>query len=510
MKKLVAFLLVLALTLTSMASCFAAEPVTLRVMLAIRDMDTLTDPSEMPALVALEERTGVKIDWEIVKASDFDTKINLAFLIPEEYPDIIITAQNTFNVEEYGVTQGLVIPLPDELTLQHMPNYAERLAGETSDPRVALTASDGQIYTIAEQISQDYNTDQHFFLNKKWMDNLGITEMPATIEDLTNVLIAFRDGDADGDGDAANEIPMQMTIKDWDGGLRFFLPLWGLPVGDKWIHITEDEKIEFVPTTENFRKAMETMNLWYKEGLMDPGVLSMDGNTHTSKLQEGNVGFFVAWRLTSMSRDVLEKDAVLYTPEYATLSRTLQLANDGAYITVTNKHVEESLRWLDALMEKETMYSLYYGERDDNLTDHGWTYLEDGRITTLVGNVSVKNYLDVNTLFFAPSNWVAKNVLMASQYEEKAGYSRIYEEAGIVQENSNKLLTMLGLTSEQLASAALVETDINNAVYENIVKFITEGVTDDSWNAFVKMFDKMKVADYVKMYQDAADAYFAK
>ena len=143
MKKLVAFLLVMVLTLTSMASCFAAEPVTLRVMIAIRDMDTLTDPSEMPALQALEEKTGVKIEWEVVKASDFPTKINLAFLIPEEYPDIILTVQNSFDVEEYGVTQGLVIPLPDELTSKYMPNYTERLAGETNDPRAVLYASDG-------------------------------------------------------------------------------------------------------------------------------------------------------------------------------------------------------------------------------------------------------------------------------------------------------------------------------------------------------------------------------
>ncbi len=510
MKKLVAFLLVMVLTLTSMASCFAAEPVTLRVMIAIRDMDTLTDPSEMPALQALEEKTGVKIEWEVVKASDFPTKINLAFLIPEEYPDIILTVQNSFDVEEYGVTQGLVIPLPDELTSKYMPNYTERLAGETNDPRAALYASDGQIYTIAAQVSQDYNTDQHFFLNKKWMDNVGVTEMPATIDDLTKLLIAFRDGDADGDGDPTNEVPMQMTIKDWAGGLRFFLPLWGLPVGDKWIHITDDEKIEFIPTTENFRAAMETLHLWYKEGLMDPGVLSQDGNTHDSKLKQGDVGFFVAWRLTRMAFDVLEQDAVLYTPEYANLSRTLQMANDGAYITVTNEHVEESLRFLDAMMDKETMYSLYYGPYDETSTN-GWKYLEDGRITTFSSTLNVKPYLDCNTLFFAPSNWVAKNVKMADQYEEKAGYSRIYEAAGIVQKNSNKLLTMLGLTSEQLQSATLIETDITNAVYENIVKFMTEGVTDDSWNAFVKMFDKMKVQEkYVQMYQDAADVYFAK
>ena len=47
--------------------------------------------------------------------------------------------------------------------------------------------------------------------------------------------------------------------------------------------------------------------------------------------------------------------------------------------------------------------------------------------------------------------------------------------------------------------------DINNAVVENIAAFVTTGVTDDSWNSFVSMFDGMGVADYVQMYQDAID-----
>lgn len=515
MKKILAFLLVAVMALSSVSTSFAdpivTEPLTLKVMIAIRDIDTLTEPNDMPAVQALEARTGIHIDWEVIKASDFDTKVNLMFAT-DEYPDIILTVQNTFDYEEYGATQGLVIPLNAELTSKYMPNYTERLAGETNDPLAALVASDGNIYAIGTQVSQDYNTDQPFFINKAWMDNLGITEMPATIDELTQLLIAFRDGDANGNGDPSDEIPVQMTIKAWGGGLRFFLPLFGLPVGDKWIHITDDQQIEFIPTTGNFRTAMETFHTWYKEGLMDPAVLSQDDNTYNSKIQEGNVGFFVAWRLTKMSTDLLAENAVLYVPEYATLNRSLQLANDGAYLTVTNEHVEESLRWLDALIDKETMYSLYYGPYNEAMDANGWTYLEDGRITTFSsGDVTTKNYLDCNTLFFAPSNWVSKNVKMASQYEEKADYSHIYEDAGIVEKYSSKLLTMMGLTSEQLADIALIETDITNAVYEHVVKFMTEGVTDKNWEEFVKIFDKMKVEEkYVKVYQDATDVYFAK
>ena len=38
-----------------------------------------------------------------------------------------------------------------------------------------------------------------------------------------------------------------------------------------------------------------------------------------------------------------------------------------------------------------------------------------------------------------------------------------------------------------------------------MARFISEGITDDSWNAFVSMFDGMKINDYLKVYQDAID-----
>lgn len=73
------------------------------------------------------------------------------------------------------------------------------------------------------------------------------------------------------------------------------------------------------------------------------------------------------------------------------------------------------------------------------------------------------------------------------------------------QKYSNDYLDMAPLASQQLQDSTLKETDINNAVVENIAAFVTTGVTDDSWNSFVSMFDGMGAADYVQMYQDAID-----
>ncbi len=94
---------------------------------------------------------------------------------------------------------------------------------------------------------------------------------------------------------------------------------------------------------------------------------------------------------------------------------------------------------------------------------------------------------------------------MAPQRLEKTGYCEEYEKAGIIQKYANQYFDLAPLTSDQLASISLKETDINNAVWENIAAFIKDGVTDDSWNIFVKTIEDMKVDEYIKMFQDAID-----
>ena len=63
------------------------EPITLKVLLGIRDVDSLTPTEEMPALVRLEEQTGIHIEWEIIKGADWETKLNLMFASGEYRTD---------------------------------------------------------------------------------------------------------------------------------------------------------------------------------------------------------------------------------------------------------------------------------------------------------------------------------------------------------------------------------------------------------------------------------------
>ena len=43
----------------------------------------------MPVIRALEEKTGIHLEWEVVKSSDWSTKLNLMWA-SGEYPDILL------------------------------------------------------------------------------------------------------------------------------------------------------------------------------------------------------------------------------------------------------------------------------------------------------------------------------------------------------------------------------------------------------------------------------------
>ncbi|MEG7531889.1 MAG: extracellular solute-binding protein, partial [Hungatella sp.] len=479
------------------------EPITLKVMLAIRDVDSLVDINDMPAIQALEQETGIHVEWEVIKGSDWNTKLNLAFA-SGEYPDVILSVNSPVDKEEFGVTQQLLIPL-DELIKKYMPNYTERTEAEENDPTMGLMASDGKHYSVGFMMAQNINVAQHFFINQTWLDNLGL-QTPTTLDELTEVLRAFKMGDPNKNGEA-DEVPLELGLDTGFYGVRHMLPMFGVPCATekKWIYIDDNKKVQMAATQLGFRQCMEWLHAMYAEGIADAELVSQDINTIETKVKEGNVGFFTAWRLKQMGwEESVEKDCTLFMPTApegtkASLARSLELAKNGAYVTAGNQHVPETMRWLDSMLDLETMFSLYYGKEGE-----AWSFGTNGKIDTApMDPTRVKDCLDANSLFYAPAKYLSEHYNMAPQRLEKTDYCQKYEAAGIIQKYSNNYLTMAPLTSEQLQNSTLKETDINNAVVENMATFVTNGVTDDSWNTFVKLFDDMQIAEYIQMYQDA-------
>ena len=108
----------------------------------------------------------------------------------------------------------------------------------------------------------------------------------------------------------------------------------------------------------------------------------------------------------------------------AKLERTMEVARPHAFGS-TNENVPATMRWLDAMLETEMMFSLYYGEENSTEPGAGWIWDENGKITsTNDGSMEVKNYIDCNTMFWGPGKYISETFNMPPQRTERRSTAR--------------------------------------------------------------------------------------
>ena len=452
----------------------------------------------------LEEKTGVHVDFAEVKEVDWETRISLMFA-SGRYKDMIL--RGSLNTEEYGVTQGLLLPLDDYLA-DHMPNYFSRLNQDGVGD--AIPSSDGKSYYIGYLLSQNINTDGHFFINRTWLDKLGLP-VPTTIEELTDVLRAFRDGDPNGNG-LADEVPYQATFDDTNSGIYNVFSAWGNPMNVDFVFIGDDGRVRFAPQEAGFREGVEWLHLLCEEKLLDMACVTQGSNLWVVKVNRDTAGYFSYWRLgnAALDRRIAEQFECI-TPVAAQgyntkLARNSDVVEFGAALTVQNRNVPASLRWLDAQMETETMLVSQNGPVGEML---GKT--EDGRYQVLHVPQGNELYSIVPVIcgqFFAPDEYYEQVYVPAQHRQEKSAYSAMYEEAGVLENTSYRLLKYVApKTGEEAARIAQLKTQLEAVINRALADFMAHGVTDAAYAAFEQAMLDAGAAEYTALYQTAYDRY---
>lgn len=474
------------------------EPTTISVMLIVNSNYSYMPINEMEAIKDLEEMTGIHVEWEIVNDSDKDTKINLAFS-SGEYPDVIMGNMGNDIIQKYGVEQGFLIPL-DEGIEKYMPNYTSRRDAAASDPNVYLVANDGKTYAIGRLAGNgERQASQSFYMKKSWLEAVG-KELPKTLDEMVEVLKAFKTQDPNGNG-KADEVPFEFSINS-GGNMSSLFALFGLPVTDldTMIYLDNDGQVQCGANTQNFRDAMEWMHLLYAEGLVDPEVLSQDENTSMAKIAEGNAGLFSGWRKLGMAWSDWADDMELWIPPTgAMFSRGAEVPAPYAVVTNKNKDLGVTLRWFDAMMDTLMQERLFHGEEGTE-----WEYNEDGMMVTIEGVTvpSVMPRLDTNGLYYCPG-YMTEELWVAGEFRiERRLAGQLYDEAGIMQKYSNSFMSLAKYSEEQIERKALITTDLKTAISENIASFVANGVSDSAWEEYTKLLDDIGVEELVQICRD--------
>lgn len=206
-----------------------------------------------PIEAALQEHTGTEIEFQWVPDASKDEKIN-AVLASDTLADITsLTNIGNASVRK-ALSSGQFWDV--EPYLKDFPNLAE-----IDEQTITSARVDGKLYGVPFQKPK---ARYGVLVRQDWLDNLGL-EAPHTIDELTEVALAFTTDDPDGNGqdDTTGFIDRAESFK---LGFRTLAGYFG--AGNRFELGGNDEVVASFETDE-FKQAME----WYR-GLYEQGAVN--------------------------------------------------------------------------------------------------------------------------------------------------------------------------------------------------------------------------------------------
>ena len=386
MKKTLMCLLLTAVMLCSLLTASAteyplsAEGDTFKLIIRIRPLHS--DANEMELFKRVEELTNIHIEWDQIQQAEYDEKKNLILSANTDLPEgffgkFSLSASDLVN---YG-SQGVLLPLND-LIEENAPNL-KALFERRPDIKKMCTAPDGNIYsTPYVNEGEDGTIASNIMINMTWLERLGLKK-PVTLVDLEEVLTAFKEQDANGNGDPNDEIPMTFKFNGSQRDIGGFFGAFGYPdtMTDDGSHIVIDNgKLVYVPATENYKEGCKYLyEHFFAKGLIDKEGFTMDKKTYNAQNQGeiANIGVFMCWNafdLGTIHQDEYEPLSPLLGPDGTTSWGWTSSNNMSANgFAITNKCHDPALlmKWVDLFYDPIWSMQCDLGPIGINLIDNG-------------------------------------------------------------------------------------------------------------------------------------------
>lgn len=229
---------------------------------------------DSPVMQALEEYLGTKLNIQWVPSSGYGEKVTAA-MGSGEYPMAMLITEKSSSVIQNS-RGGTFWDLTDRY--KNYPNLSQQ--NETVLNNISI---DGKIYGIYRARTLGRNG---ITIRKDWLDKLGL-DMPETIDDLYNVLKAFKEQDPDGNGQNDTfGIIMTTATSTFDN-----LAIWfGAP--NKWGE-DKDGNLQPAHLTDEYFEAVKFVKKLYDEKLVNQDFATYDGAKWDEQLLSGNAGVII-------------------------------------------------------------------------------------------------------------------------------------------------------------------------------------------------------------------------
>ena len=458
-------------------------------------------------LKELEEKSNVKIDWQVQSLNDWGEQKGI-ILAGGELPDIIMGFQ-TFNDSDIMSNLDLFLPLND-LIESYMPNYSKAME-EMPDLKKIATFPDGNMYSMSKNLPLRPISCNQPIINKVWLKNLGL-EVPTTIDELYNVLKAFKEQDANGNGDPNDEFP----ISGAKGISMDFLNPFGITdINGFKIMVNEDDTLTYYPTSEAYKEGIKWLHKLYAEGIMDPETFTQDDSMLSAKRQDPNVarvGFEYAWTPDSnFGKWSSEYEVIPPIKGYDGKQYTggdpngvASIMRNEVLITKFCKNPEVAARWIDEFYTGEASIQNFWGGIGTVITKH-----EDGTYTLNdppEGTSADAWYWDSSLRDFGPK-YVSKEFEEKVKLSPASGDGLKAELSKIAESTVTTPYPNVMFTNEENEERPTLTTDIDKYVESTRALWITEGGVDEGWEEYLEQLNAMGLERLMEIYAAAYERY---
>lgn len=473
------------------------------------------DWNELEIFKKAEELTNIHFELELAESTTYNEKKNLA-LVSGDYPDVFLREMSSNDEETYG-PQGIFLNLKP-LIDSYAPNLKKRMA-EKPQIKAGMTAIDGNIYGLPYFFQTSTGNPHLSFVSSKWLERVGVS-LPKTTDDLYNMLKAFKEKDANGNGNPNDEIPWsgfrfasfdQLILPAFTGLTGFNAVNGAASTGTTFD--VKDGKVIFIPTLPEFKEYLIYMNKLFKEGLIDPEFLTQTSQQHLAKVKSGIVGVYNS-SPTNLPPETKDEQLSLVPLTSKTNSKQVvreqpYLYNGRGVITDKCKYPEAVMRWFDIWYGKaeDAVEGLYGNTLFVGLENVHWEYADADKKSYKFKS-PITSFQDINKS-------VSVNMEMPSYLEfmaYPAGNPLMEMKVKGVMENQlpytrSAFPPTARYTKEEFDKASLIENDINTYVTQMMTKFITGDEPITNFEKYTETLKGMKVEDLTTIKQAVYDRW---
>ena len=381
------------------------EPIT--VTIALVSNANVTDYKNNAYTKWLEEQTGLNIEFQLFMSSkDVATQVALQIASGEKLPDILwrvveITKQQG---EAYG-QDGYFYPLTD--LIEHYGYYLKQSFDKVynGDPeplrmtlRRAAGADNQPIYCFPTLLLGSYDGPMsQAWINQEWLDKLGL-KAPTTIDELYDVLVAFRDKDPNGNG-KQDEIPITGRVVNNNTAadpLNWIINAYTYYNNFTHFTVGENHTLDAPYKSQEYRDALIFANKLYKEGLITQLSWTQSSQELKSLTNPGEGEPFLAGIVCNYSSSMFTQGSrglLAYSPmaplkDYTGKGGSTPLnytRNFTTYLSADCEHPVEAFKLMDFMCSQESYLRQRFGEYGVD-----WVYSEGGKPGNRGGEAQIK------------------------------------------------------------------------------------------------------------------------